>query len=123
MGNCDNTVKRGTIRWWTRASTKGGSLPRNGPGHRAPSERPWLFRWRKAQPQSRQTEHLASEIRVPGVNGRANRSDSPNSDGDSMSLFLKEMLVKRLDAERTAQDVNAQGLSGARKTEVSSAAL
>jgi exopolysaccharide production protein ExoY len=124
MGNCDNTVKRMTIRWWTRTSTKGGSLPRNGPERRALSDRLWLFRWRKAQTQSQQTEHLASQIRVPGADGRANLSDSPHpSNRDTMSLFLKEMLVKRLDAERAAHEVTAQDLAGTPDTEVSSAAL
>ena len=114
MGNCHNTVKRVTIRWWTRTSTKGGSLPRNGPERRALSDRLWLFSWRKAQAQSRQTEHLASQI----------GSDSPNpGNGDSTSIFLKEMLVKRLDAERTGHEVTPQDLPGAQKTEVSSSAL
>jgi lipopolysaccharide/colanic/teichoic acid biosynthesis glycosyltransferase len=40
-----------------------------------------------------------------------------------MSLFLKEMLVNRLDAERTTCNVTPQGLAGAQKTEISSAAL
>jgi len=40
-----------------------------------------------------------------------------------MSIFLKEMLVKRLDAERATHEVALQDLSGAQKTEVSSAVL
>ena len=49
MGDCDNTVKRTAIRWWTRASTKGGSLPENGQQQRALSDRLWTFGWSKVQ--------------------------------------------------------------------------
>jgi exopolysaccharide production protein ExoY len=98
-------------------------LPWNGRERPAVPDRLWLFRWRKAQPQSKQMEHLASQIRVSGVDGRANLSDSPHpSTRDPMSLFLKEMLVKRLDAERAAHEVTAQDLAKAPETEVSSAA-
>jgi lipopolysaccharide/colanic/teichoic acid biosynthesis glycosyltransferase len=124
MGDCDNTVKRMAIRWWTRTPTKGGSLPRSGPERRALSDRLWLFRRRKAQPQSKQIEHLASQIRMPGVDGRANLNEPPHAaNRDTMSLFLKDALVQRLDAERMVHEVGTgEDLAVAPETEVSSAA-
>src|SRR5436190_20375177 len=106
MGDCDNTVKQKAIRWWTRMPTKGGSLPRSGAGSRARSDQLWRFKWRKAQPQSKQTEHVASQIRVPDTVAQANLSDSPQSiHRDTVSLFLKNLLVQRLDADRAAHEI------------------
>jgi lipopolysaccharide/colanic/teichoic acid biosynthesis glycosyltransferase len=125
MGDCDNTVKRRAIRWWTRTPTKGGSLPQNGAERRALPGRLWPFRWRRAEPRSKQIGHFANQIRVPDVDGGANPSDSPEGGNrDTMSLFLRDMLVQRLDAERAAHEVRAaQDLAEAPETEVSSAAL
>ena len=125
MGDCDNTVKQRAIRWWTRLPTKGGSLPRTGAESCARSDRPWLFRWRKAQPPSKQMDHVADQVRVPSADDRANLSESPNNaNGDTMSLFLREVLVQRLDAERATHEVAAaQDLAEAPEREASSAAL
>ena len=127
MGNCDNTVKRTAIRWWTRASTKGGSLPKNGQQHRALSD---LFRWGKVQPQSTQMQHFTSQIRLPAADGPADLNGHSNGDSphngcrDTMSLLLRDVLVQRLEAERAAQEVGAaEDLAAAPQAEVSSSAL
>jgi exopolysaccharide production protein ExoY len=129
MGDCENTVKRTAIRWWTRASTKGGSLPKNGRQQRALSDRLWTFGWSKVQvqPQSKQMDHLASQIRPPGTAGSTDlHTDSPGvgtRDTDTMSLLLRDVVVQRLAAERAAQEDNvAEDRAGALASEVSSAA-
>ena len=126
MGDCDNTVKQTAIRWWTRTATKGGSLPINGQQGRARSERLRLFTWRRAQPQSKHTEHLASQTRLPGADGPQDLSvDSPfGGCADTMSRLLRDVLVQRLEAERGPQQMGAaEDLAASPQTEVSSAAL
>ena len=126
MGDCDNTVKRTTIRWWTRAPTKGGSLPKNGRPCRALSDRLWPFRWGKAEPQSKQIEHFTSQIRLPAADAPPDLGTESPRFGcrDTMSLLLRDVLIQRLEAERAAQEVGAaEDLAAAPLTEVPSAAL
>jgi len=124
MENCDDTVKRTVSRWWTREPTKGGSLPKNGRRHHTLSDR--HFKCGKVQPQSKQTEHFTSQIRVPAADGAADLSADSRKAGchDTMSLLLRDVLVQRIETERAAQEVGAaEDLAAAPQTEVSSAAL
>ena len=82
MGDCDNTVKRAAIRWWTRSSTKGGSLSSNDHPPRPRSER-------QAQPS-------------PGRSGDLNTNSSQDLGGDTMSRLLRGVVVQRIEDERAA---------------------
>jgi lipopolysaccharide/colanic/teichoic acid biosynthesis glycosyltransferase len=112
------TVKRTAFSWWTRESTKGGSLPKNGRQRRVLSGR--LFKWGKARREPEQ--HLTSRIiprpssdRPLGLNG-----DSPRAGCyDNVSVLLRDALVERFGAERVARE--ADGLVAAPQPEASSA--
>lgn len=96
MGDCDNTVKPTATRWWTRASTKGGSLPPNGQHSGTRSRGHRLFHWVRGRSRSENTEQ------IPGQSG-VSPDQSPPFQDDSMSRLLKDVLVQRLEAERGAQ--------------------
>ena len=111
------TVKRTAFSWWTRESTKGGSLPKNGR----------LFKWGKAQPRPEPEQHLTSRIiplpssdRPLGLNG-----DSPRTGCyDTVSVLLREALVQRFGAERAAREAGfSDGLVAAPQAGASSATL
>jgi lipopolysaccharide/colanic/teichoic acid biosynthesis glycosyltransferase len=125
MGTVTKLVKRTPFSWWTRESTKGGSLPKSGRQRRALSDR--LFTRGKAQPRPKPEPHLASRIiPLPSSDGPLGPSaDSPRVGcHDTVSLLLRDALVQRLGAERAAREAGlTKGLAAAPQPEVSSAAL
>jgi exopolysaccharide production protein ExoY len=118
-------VKRTAFSWWTRESTKGGSLPKSGPQCRALSAR--LFRWGETQPRPKPVEHLASRIiSRPSSEGLAAlNGDSPRTAcHDSVSILLRDALVQRLEAEHATREADGSSdLAGAAQREVSFASL
>lgn len=85
-------VKRTALSWWTRESTKGGSLPKNGRPRRAISAR--LFRWRGS------LSHSAPAEDPVGLNGDSRRAGCH----DTVSLLLRDALVERFGAEQAARE-------------------
>jgi lipopolysaccharide/colanic/teichoic acid biosynthesis glycosyltransferase len=116
-------VKRTAFSWWTRESTKGGSLPKSGRQCRALSDR--LFKWGKAQPKPK--PHLASRIiPLPSSDGpRGLNANSPRAGcHDTVSLLLRDALVRRLaDEDATRQAGVPENLAATPQPEVSFAAL
>lgn len=116
------TVKRTAFSWWTRESTKGGSLPKNGGQRRVLSDR--LFKWAKAQPHAEnhfanRISPLSSSNRPLGLNGDSSGADCH----DSVSVLLRDTLVQRFGAERAAREgARADGLVAAPHPQVSSPA-
>ena len=101
------------FRWWTRDATKGGSLPKKNLLPRALPNR--LLRWRKAQQKQNVSlkEQLSYQTMPPPApaNERSLSTDSPRIVGqETVSLFLRDVVVERVDAERAAL---AAGLAAA----------
>ena len=99
-------MKRTAFSWWTRDSTKGGSLPKSDRQCRALSDR--LFKWGQAQPRPKPKHHLASRI-IPLVSSDDPLEPGADSPGagchDTVSLLLRNALVQHLGAERVAREV------------------
>ena len=104
MGDCDNTVKRAAIRWWTRSSTKGGSLSSNDQQARSRSERR-LFSWGHARSNAKNTLHSTGQTQAQpstGASGDLNTNSSEDLGADTMSRLLRGVVVQRIEDERAA---------------------
>jgi lipopolysaccharide/colanic/teichoic acid biosynthesis glycosyltransferase len=115
-------VKRAAFKWWTRESTKGGSLPKNRRLRRAFSDR--VFNWGNAQARPESEPPLASRV-IPVLSSAAplgSNGDSPKAGGhDNMSLFLRDALARRVGAEHALREACVrEDLAGAPRPAVSS---